>query len=245
MVQPVHTPRLIIMGLLGGSLGHLLACAMLWLLFTAGTIAPMGWGGYSLRDSNLWPHMLDSTLPGLGWLGIGASSRQWRSSGWSLECLGTIVLMLLLVPLTWRLVPTTLERCGVQRRHLARVWAYTAASLPFVLALPMVAMVLVWHVWSINAPAATWRPGPLAPGGTWGWKFQRFVYERWQWLPLCALAWIVLRQGLAFSRYLRLPRAWLVALLLGAIVFLVVAILGVLGWLATGRLGGLWFELLR
>jgi hypothetical protein len=148
---------------------------------------------------------------GGGWLGEPDSS----------GALLVVALMAqLAMPWTFLLLPMTLRRARVRRVHLVRIWAWSYVGLP-------VAIVLVSapsFVYSVVMQVASYiYPGP------WAYNVQMRVYEivhpREHLLLFgLVLAWTLLWWGFALGRYLKLPRAWLVAAVM-EVLALVVAVL--------------------
>ena len=105
-----------------------------------------------------------------------------------------------LMPAAFLLLPITFRRARVRRRHLFRVGAYAAVSLPLALAAPVFLATLAGI--AVNAAAAAqgkrfWLEGL----GVW-WDHHR-------WVPglVCVGLWMGLWWTLAAGRYLRLPHA--------------------------------------
>lgn len=127
------------------------------------------------------------------------------------------LLTFLIVPLTFSLLPITLRRARVRRAHLARIWAYA----------------LVWMPLAFGAPVLLKQTLTLADfivrfaGRTWPWFSIALdqVYRNSSWFTLAAAGiWCVLWWSLAARRYLRLPHAPAIGLVMTALAMLLVTL---------------------
>lgn len=224
MSHPVNRRRLARIGVLGPVLAHVAGCLALSVMLSVERTMMRwawvkSWWGRPLRDE-----VLDSAT--VFW-GLGESS--WDRGGEPVVFWLVTLVMLALMMLTWRLVPTTLDRCGVLPKHLERVWVYTAASVPGVVIGAMCGLTFLWMVtaWLLHAGVRLEWPE---------WILKVMIRDRWVWGYVLVWGWLLACQGWAFSRYLKLPRAWAVAGLLSVVSGLALLVGVVLVALARGPL---------
>lgn len=117
----------------------------------------------------------------------------------------TVLLTGALMPLAFVLLPVTLQRCRVRLVHLARIWLYTT---PWVM---LMAGPVLWALLSAieQLPMQKlWRGvNPYWLIGMIGDRAPIVV------IGVCA-GWLWVGWGFACSRYLKLPRPWLISSLL-------------------------------
>jgi len=147
-----------------------------------------------------------------GWTQYFTEWPQWWPRPWLALSLLAVVLM----PLTFLLLPETLRRGRVRRRHLLRVWAYGLVSLPVALAMPVVLMLVVRAAILVDLRrhgAGYWLKGL----GVWMGR------QSWVLGVGCVAVWMVWWWWAATGRYLRLPRAGLVAGVMAVLAMLLAA----------------------
>jgi hypothetical protein len=198
--------RLAVATALGALQTHALLCVAVFALYATvllvGPLIPAwapiygggaadGWANVSLNS--VWPLGRDSKYNlwrfGNRFLGIYIRPLE-------LVAIGTSLLM----PLTFVLLRTTLNRARVKRSHVARVWVYGLVWLPLMLHLPGLLtgvtllldtslIALIHHVQAVTR--LTWRLNTLDP-----------------FITLVAVClWQAIWWTLACNRYLRLPHA--------------------------------------
>lgn len=126
-------------------------------------------------------------------------------------------LTVLLVPFTFALLPVTLRRARVRRGHLARIWAYSLAWIP----LAFGASGLVVQVLKILDFIGRML------GKSWPWFSITIDHLRLRgaWITLAAAGiWSALWWSLAARRYLRLPHATAIGLVMTALAMLLVTL---------------------
>jgi hypothetical protein len=120
------------------------------------------------------------------------------------------------MPLTFLLLPYSLRQAKVQRRHLLRGAGYSIAwMVP-----PLFIVSVFWHIgdWLFD-----WN-GPLAQYDT----IWNSLTKDWMIVVVCAVLasiWWAVFAG----RYLKLPRAWLIGLLLGLVSTLTAFLIALVG----------------
>lgn len=115
-----------------------------------------------------------------------------------------VLLASIFMPLTFRLLPVTLQRCRVRREHLARIALYSAPWL-LLCAGPLM------RVAGASLLKINWLFGARGPGFDLYWVAGMFDDRTATMVvPICSL-WLFVAWGFACSRYLRLPTAWAVA----------------------------------
>ncbi|MFN0132842.1 MAG: hypothetical protein ACKVW3_10000 [Phycisphaerales bacterium] len=145
---------------------------------------------------------------------------------WSLESLvrmspAAVVLALLatvFLPLTFFLLGDTLRAARVRKTHIARVWFVSLLWLPAVLSIPYICYVIS------AAFGAAFDPNWIGwMGGSQhlDWWFARYG----GWLVFAAIVlWQVGWWQIACKRYIRLPHAFLIALLMTVLALLLAAV---------------------
>ncbi|MEX2219575.1 MAG: hypothetical protein WD749_12550 [Phycisphaerales bacterium] len=129
------------------------------------------------------------------------------------------------MPAAFLLLPTTLRRARVRRRHLVRICFYSLIPFPAFLVAPRLAF-LLWDRFTWNG----WRWGPDAATL---WRLT--LHVRWWIIPLLVLGWLYIWWTWALRSYLRLPHARANTILMLALSFVVAtALCAVIG-------GGMWF----
>lgn len=243
MVQPLRPDRLKRV-LLFGTLGaHIAGCVLLMVVFAASSGALVGWPSGKWRYHPVKAEVIHAALPVLGesidsldrWPGFA----NWGFAGQELVAMLSLLTPVVLMPLTWLLVPTTLERCGVLKRHLVRIWVYTVVPLGAVLTAPMAVLLMAWTALGLLFPTGRWGGWPEVRGTAFGAVVEEMIEERWRWMPRLVWAWLVLCQGWAFKRYLKLPRAWFVAVMLSVVTGLAMVVIGLVAW-TSGVWRGWW-----
>jgi hypothetical protein len=218
---------------------------LLAVVFAASAGALVGWPNAAWPRHPVKADAVHSALPVLGESIAPLDYKRWRGLGmWKYTDEETVAplavtMPLVLMPLTWLLVPTTLERCGVRKRHLVRIWVYTVVPLAALLTAPMIAFLIVWTALGLLFPTGRWGGWPQVDGTPFGAVLEEMIEERWVWTPRLVWVWLVLCQGWAFKRYLKLPRAWFVALTLSAVTGLAMLVISLIVW-TTGVWQGWW-----
>jgi hypothetical protein len=144
--------------------------------------------------------------------------------GWL--AVGAMLAPFLLMPMSFVLVATSMRRASVRPAHLARITAYS---------LPVTAWLLIGSAISLHA--ATWIDlADIGIGGWSSWEVSEAVYAWGPFLaaaiaPLLLMAWWTL----AVRRYLRMPHAPALGVLLTLVACLLVATVGVIAWLVWTR----------
>jgi hypothetical protein len=114
------------------------------------------------------------------------------------------------------LLPDTLRAAKVRRAHLGRIVLYGLAALPPVLVVPSTVL-LLWAGAFNLCTALGWATHWLG----------RFPLREWQWSGLATLVslWMIVWWSCAAGRYLRLPRPWLIGLVMAVVAWLAAALL--------------------
>jgi hypothetical protein len=133
-----------------------------------------------------------------------------------------IVAMFVLMPLTFVLVSTSMRQARVRPAHLGRIWAY---SLPLLVWLGLASVAGVYAGVSVDVL-------DIHMWGRSSRDLSETVYDWGWWLgvgltpPVLMVWW-----SLAVGRYLRMPHAIGLGVLLTAVASLAVGVVGVLVWL--------------
>ncbi len=121
------------------------------------------------------------------------------------------------MPIAMQLAPDTLRRAKVLKAHLFRIAIYCVAPVLLTGAIPGVCRAL-WWLYEIEVR-----------GKSYWWGGSDFMHKHAFWVrPSIAFLAIVMTWGFACSRYLKLPRPWLVAGLLGMVSVLAGALITIL-----------------
>lgn len=203
---------------LGGCLMPYIGFAIGYAIWEIGLSVVTGYGGPFawLRNSDsvffvAWPRsLLGSVTPG------ELIYYQWRHmplvTWW-------ILLAAILMPLLFLLLPQTLRTARVRPRHRIRIWLYGLPSLLAIICVPLVVsdaldgiQLLRWRTTYFSGSAIDWD------------SLQQFMWENSGTAEaLLGCLWLLLWWSLACSRYLRLPRAWWIAIALLAISLMLAA----------------------
>jgi hypothetical protein len=164
-----------------------------------------------LRVSGFWlPFSGDKDWIYIYYLPNGtlAAANSWKITSIDQVLSATDLLVLIaaiLMPMTFRLLPVTLRRCKVRKEHLIRIALYTTPWVllwvgPLMIALGACLDRVTW-VWNYTS----------TPGLNMYWV-SGMIQDRSAAVvaPVCGF-WLLLAWGFACSRYLRLPRPWVVA----------------------------------
>lgn len=218
MFHPIRGRRLVPLALCGSAVVHLAisaaACGLLVVLHLG---APPSWSMSTTDYARLvietcWPYNPEwgaFLLP--MWAGSGANDVPSLMSAWTL----LVWLWWLAVPFAYLFLPTTLRRCRVRRVHLARLGAYSVvfASAGVFLGAAS-AGVFREAIYLVCAVMDRWLDGYLAQSDVFYRIDDLFRHRPRQASPFACFLLIFLFWGFGASRYLRLPRPWLVALVL-------------------------------
>ncbi len=233
MEHEVHAARLACLTLIGAPLTYILVTAppiFLYLAFyaferftkaPAFTMYGTGWNG------GPWTALLQMLVP----FGFSPRSGGFWVPYWSLRfnpatAMGPVLWFVM--PFTFLLLPTTLRRSRVKRSHIWRIWAYSLVFAP----LP----VLSWGLPAFLLGCEDRLDPNRWSGPSAGLNIRAML--DWlcnQTMPLyftivtttSALFW-----GFAASRYLKLPRAWAVAIIMALLALLIAVgfVIAVPGW---------------
>jgi hypothetical protein len=151
----------------------------------------------------------------------------WLADRWNRGPVGAMmtlaILMQVLMPGAFMLLPQTLRRARVRRGHLLRIGLWSFVGLPmWVGSVQMLYLVLELLSWASTylVPRKTrfmYTEVEQAIGSTLG-----FVMREQDLLLLGAISgWTLLWWGIAVGRYLKLERPWLITLVMGLLAFLI------------------------
>lgn len=111
-----------------------------------------------------------------------------------------VVLHWMMMPLTFLLLPQSLQRAKVRKAHLVRAGIYAVSWMWFAFHLPFVYMLIGEAVW----------------GWMWQYPGMEFVESQGQ-VWVLAMVFALVWWSVVTGRYLRLPRPWLVGLVLSVL----------------------------
>jgi hypothetical protein len=225
--------RIAAMATIGALQTHLVLGAVVFVMYAAVLLAgPMipAWGAiYGGPFADNWRNLgLNAAWP------LGHESKMYvlrfnRSFGLFVRPLELVAIVsAACAPLTFLLLRQSLQRARVRRGHIIRVWAYGLVWLPVALHLSGLLSGALWLIDTVLT-ALWYRPG----------------LTRWRLRELdpaitlsAAFLWQLTWWSLACGRYLRLPHAWLIGVLMTVLAMLVSAVLVILTW--RGSWADLW-----
>jgi hypothetical protein len=140
------------------------------------------------------------------------------------------LLVQLLMPATFILLPQTLRKSRVLPRHFVRIAAWSFVALPLLLSVQSLFRL------TIDAVGWGWSLVGMADSDVFDWASEAWVHTHW-WLLLTILTgWTFAWYGWALGRYLKLPTPWLITLAMFSIAFL-------LSFLICLLLPGIWYDI--
>lgn len=233
MEHEVHAGRLVGLALIGTPLSYILITAPPIFLYLAhyaferfANSFPAATYGTSWRG-NPWTALRQMFVP----FGFGTHAGSYWGPYWSSRfnpatAMGPM--LWLVMPLTFLLLPATLRRARVKRSHLWRIWAYSLVLAPLPILSWGLPAFLVGCEDRLNPNRWSAPSVGLSFRATLDWLCNQTI-------PLyltivagaSALFW-----GFAASRYLKLPRAWAVAIVMAILALLIAVgcVIAVPGW---------------
>lgn len=216
MFHPIRGRRLVLLALFGAVLVHVSICvASCGLVMVLNFVGPSPWRlrgvDYArLAIETLWPYNEewgDFFLP----MWPGQRDVPAIMSAWSL----LVWAWWLAVPFAYLFLPTTLRRCRVRRVHLMRLGAYSVVFAAAGVLLGSASAGILREVVYYSCVVVTeWLGGDLSASEAYS-HIEEFLRHRpRQASPFACFLLIYLFWSFGASRYLKLPRPWLVSLVL-------------------------------
>ncbi|MEK6702639.1 MAG: hypothetical protein AABZ53_10270, partial [Planctomycetota bacterium] len=143
---------------------------------------------------------------------IDFSARGSRASPPQAACM--ILLFMVIMPLTLFVAPATLRKHKVQPRHILRVGIYSLWLIPFSGVCVPALLTLGWSFGDIGT-LHNWNS--LTPTGPWSWLQQLIENQASKIIAVLIGTLVLSWWWAAISRYLRLPQAWLITIILGCL----------------------------
>jgi len=178
--------------------------------------------GYTLMAGAVMHSQLRGFVSAYDLAYFGMIARDVRDYWWSelIDALAMPLVVLLLMPATFCLIPVTLRQARVRMRHVMRIWLY-GWGLPCIVAFTWVMIQMLLHLTQLEEYGDWINP--------WLWPIYRWDIGLYlghylivgMGLGVIAAAWMTLWWSIACRRYLKLPRAPLIAILMAAITVLI------------------------
>ncbi len=215
MESEVNPGRVMVGAGVSGLLWFVVAGVIGWVvMFTLGVFQ----GTWRMEPEHLWELLVASVSPWNEWDSYGPRLFGTRGLGKAFVFTVVAALLAALMPAAFLLLPDTLKRAKVRRVHLVRIAGWSWVPLP------LLSQVWMW------APQALFEADNLLFASRWppysegliSWDLMSWLGEVRGPTLLCVFAvWLVAFWGVACGRYLKLPRPFVISLVMCVVAGLV------------------------